>query len=70
MAPWRMRAAASGGCSCPTLISRWPRGSFLLQVGQRPLQDQKAALVVLMEAFSPGAVGQVVPAAQGSGGRL
>lgn len=47
--PLEDEAAASGGCSCPTLISRWPRGSFILQVGQRPLQDQKVALVVLME---------------------
>ena len=47
--PLEDEAAASGGCSCPTLISRWPQGSFILQVGQRPLQDQKVMLAVLTE---------------------
>lgn len=47
--PLEDEVAASGGCSCPTLISRWPQGSFILQVGQKPLQDQKVTLAVLTE---------------------
>lgn len=50
MAPWRMRRPR-----WELLLPHFDQqmsGKLILQVGQRPLQDQKVALVVLMEGVS------------------